>query len=121
MNNLSDEEIYREVGNITARYQLKLYQCYECVKAVMQWLQEKNIKGRIIKIQTSDGEDYIISKRLENQGINESITRNGIHYGVEVQGKVFDNLSAKGLTREDWLNDFICPSGEFLVNYLDKI
>jgi hypothetical protein len=40
---------------------------------------------------------------------------------VEVRGKVFDNLSVEGLTKEDWLNDFICPSGEFLADYLDKI
>ncbi|MDJ0797304.1 MAG: papain fold toxin domain-containing protein [Calothrix sp. MO_167.B12] len=121
MNRLSDEEIYREIGKITEKYQLQLYQCYECAKAVMLWLQEKEIKGRIIKVQTSDGEDYIISIRLENQGINKSITLNGIHYGVEVQGKVFDNLSVEGLTIKDWLDDFICPSGEFLVNYLDEI
>ncbi|MEG4801264.1 papain fold toxin domain-containing protein [Microcoleus sp. ARI1-B5] len=36
----------------------------------------------------------------------ESITLNGQHYGVEVQGLVFDNLSVTGITREDWLNDF---------------
>ncbi|MDJ0619669.1 MAG: papain fold toxin domain-containing protein [Calothrix sp. MO_192.B10] len=119
MNRLSDEDIYREIGKITANFEL--YQCYECTKAVMLWLKEKDIKGRILQIQTSDGEDYIISIRLENQGINESITLNGIHYGVEVRGKVFDNLSVEGLTREDWLDDFICPSGEVLDNYLDEI
>jgi hypothetical protein len=119
MNRLSDEEIYQEVGKITATF--GLYKCDECAKAVMLWLQEHDIEGRIIKIQTSDGEDYIISVRLENQGIDESITLNGIHYGVEVRGKVFDNLSVEGLTKEDWLNDFICPSGEFLADYLDKI
>jgi hypothetical protein len=69
MNRLSDEEIYQEVGKITATF--GLYKCDECAKAVMLWLQEHDIEGRIIKIQTSDGEDYIISVRLENQGIDE--------------------------------------------------
>lgn len=31
-----------------------------------------------------------------------------------------NNLSSEGLTREDWLNDFQCPSGEFLIDYLDE-
>ena len=50
----------------------------------MQWLAENGIEG-IIKIQTAYGEDYIISTRLESQGIIDSITLNGIHYGVEVK------------------------------------
>lgn len=45
---------------------------------------------------------------------------NGIHYGVEVKERIFDNLSSEGSTREDWLNDFQCPSGEFLIDYLDE-
>ncbi|WP_371819482.1 papain fold toxin domain-containing protein [Tolypothrix sp. PCC 7910] len=77
------------------------------------------MKGRIIKIQTAFGEDYIISTRLENQGITDSIMLNGIHYGVEVKDRIFDNLSIQGLTVKDWLNYFECPSGEFLIEYLD--
>lgn len=86
----------------------------------MQWLRENSIKGRIIKIQTAYGEDYIISTRLESRGIIDSITLNGIHYGVEVKEKVFDNLSTEGLLKEDWLNDFKCPSEEFMIDYLDE-
>jgi hypothetical protein len=33
-------------------------------------------------------------------------------------GKVFDNLSAKGLSREDWIKDFDCLSGSFVVDEL---
>ena len=87
----------------------------------MEWLKENEIKGRIIKIQTAFGEDYIISKRLESQGRNDSITLNGIHYGVEVKGKVFDNISKSGLTFSNWFDDFECPSGEFIIDYLDEI
>ncbi|MBD2194793.1 MULTISPECIES: papain fold toxin domain-containing protein [Calothrix] len=117
MSGLSDEEIYQEVGKIVANFQL--YECYECANAVMHWLKQNDIPGRMIKIQTAFGEDYIISKRLESQGINDSITLNGIHYSVEVKDKVFDNLSIAGLNFRDWFNDFECPSGEFLIDYLD--
>lgn len=102
MSQLSDNEIYQEVGKIVAN--LRILKCYECAQAVMQWLAENNIEG-IIKIQTAYGEDYIISTRLQSQGIIDSITLNGIHYGVEVKERVFDNLSTEGLLREDWLND----------------
>ncbi|OUL30452.1 hypothetical protein BV372_22000 [Nostoc sp. T09] len=119
MNQLSNEKIYQEVGSIVANFEL--YKCEECATAVMQWLRENSISGRIIKIQTRLGEDYIISKRLEKLLINDSITLNGIHYGVEVKERVFDNLSTEGLTLRNWLNDFECSSGEFIVDYLDEI
>jgi hypothetical protein len=102
MSQLSDDDIYQEVGKIVANF--RILKCDECAQAVMQWLAENNIEG-IIKIQTAYGEDYIISTRLESQGIIDSITLNGIHYGVEVKERVFDNLSTEGLLREDWLND----------------
>ena len=90
MSQLSDEKIYQEIGKIVESFDL--YKCDECANAVMQWLRKNNIHGRIIKIETQLGEDYIISKRLEKQGINDSITLNGIHYGVEVKERVFDNI-----------------------------
>ena len=40
---------------------------------------------------------------------------NGKHYGVEVRERVFDNLSPKGMTRDDWLKDFHCQSEEFMI------
>jgi hypothetical protein len=56
---------------------------------------------------------------LEKLGIRESITRNGIHYGVKVRGKIFDNLSSEGLTLDEWIQDFCSRNGEFLVEELE--
>ncbi|MGB3650920.1 MAG: papain fold toxin domain-containing protein [Rivularia sp. (in: cyanobacteria)] len=119
MRELSDEEIYQEVGKITATF--KLYECYECVEAIIFWLKENGIEGKIVRIQTSEGEDYIISRRWENQKINESISLNGTHYGVEIRGKIFDNISTNGITKEEWLNDFICPSRNFVITSVDIV
>lgn len=115
VSGLSDEEIFQEIGNIIANFEL--YKCDECTVAVMGWLQDNNIEGRVIKLKTAYGEDYILSTRLTNQGINSSITLNGIHYAVEIRGKVFDNISTEGSMFEDWKNDFDCPSGEFIIDY----
>lgn len=76
----------------------------------------------MIKIQTSTKkEQYILSQRLESLGIMESITDNGIHYGVEVLGRVFDNLSSEGMIVEEWLADFDCPSHRFIITLMDSL
>ena len=120
MSYSSDEEIYREVGKITANF--KLYECDECAKAVMQWLQENGIQGKVIMIRTKKRREYyILSRRLERRGVNESITLNGIHYGVELRGLIFNNLSIEGLTRQDWIKDFQCPSEQFIIEELPDL
>ena len=111
MDELSESQIYQEIGKIVSQFDL--YQCYECAQSIMQWLTENEIEGKAIELRTRyHDEDYIISDRV---GSDESITINGKHYGVEVRGKVFDNFSPEGMTREDWLKDFHCQSEEFII------
>jgi uncharacterized protein (UPF0371 family) len=120
VNHLSNEEIYREIGKITANFEL--YKCDECAKAVMQWLQENGIQGKVILIRTKKRKEYyILSTRLDRRGIDDSITLNGKHYGVEVRGLVFDNISTEGLTKKSWIKDFHCPSEEFIIEELSEL
>lgn len=120
MRQFSVEEIYHEVGKIVERF--SLLECDRCAKAVIEWLQENGIEFTLLRLRTRyEDEDYIVSERLERLGITESITNNGRHYGVEVQGRVFDNLSTDGISRADWLNDFHCPSDEFIIEELEKL
>lgn len=62
MSEFSDEKIYQEVGKIVSQF--KIFQCYECAEAVMKWLEENGIEGRVIKIRTKNPrkEPYIISE-----------------------------------------------------------
>jgi hypothetical protein len=114
VKSLTDETIYKKIGEIVALYEL--YQCYDCAKAIIKWLKKNGVEGKIIELKNRYiDEDFIISDRL---GSDESISINGKHYGVEVCGLVFDNLSTVGMTRQEWLNDFHCPSEEFVVNEL---
>ena len=95
-------------------------ECHQCAEAVKQWCQINGIPGYKLQLKTQDDfEDYIVSDRLEQGGISESITTNGIHYGVEVCGKVFNNLSSQGLGRDDWLQDFHSPSESFQLNIIE--
>ena len=43
MNDLADEDIYREVGKIVSQFDL--YQCYDCAMTVRQWLRDNDIEG----------------------------------------------------------------------------
>lgn len=71
------------------------------------------MEGVILRLKTRRrSENFITSDR---HGRDESITENGTHYGVEVRGKVFDNISTEGLSRGAWLTDFSCMSGQFTV------
>ena len=111
------EEVWQNVSQIVAGY--SLLQCDLCAVSVMEWLRENGIEGKILRLRTKRrNEVFIISDRY---GTNESITENGIHYGVEVFDKVFDNLSTEGLSREAWLNDFHSPSGKFILDELTSL
>jgi Papain fold toxin 2 len=119
MSGFTDEEIYRAIGIIISQF--KLLECAPCAEAIKQWCQANEISGYKLRLTTqNDFEDYIISDRLEQQGISESITVNGVHYGIEVRGKVFDNLSSQGLSREEWQADFHCPSEAFLLAVVES-
>ena len=99
MSYLSNLKIDREIGNIVSQF--KILECDRCAAAVMEWLKQQGIQAKILRLTTKyQDEDYIISERLERQGVTESITVNGKHYGVEVRGLVFDNLSTNGMLRE---------------------
>lgn len=111
------EEVWQNVSQIVAGY--TLLECDRCALAVMDWLRDNGIEGKVLRLRTKRrSEVFIISDRY---GSNESITENGIHYGVEVFGKVFDNLSTEGLSREAWLNDFHCRSNKFIVDELTSL
>lgn len=118
VSQFSVEEIYQEVGKIVEIF--SILECDKCAKAVLEWLENNEIEFTVLRLRTRYDEDFIISERLENRGLIESITVNGTHYGVEVYGQVFDNLSSYGMSREDWINDFHCPSEEFILEELEE-
>ena len=114
----TDTELFSNLGTLTRQF--PLLKCHECAIALRNWLKRRNIPSKIWRISTIyDDEDFILSDRLELQGINDSITDNGIHYGIEVRGKVFDNLSPEGLSLQDWIQDFHSMSDEFSLTHFD--
>lgn len=107
--------ICREVKKIVSSY--PLLECDRCAIAVSKWLKQYEIPHKIIRLKTKRRSDcFIVSRRY---GMSDAITENGVHYGVEVFGIVFDNLSEDGLSRDDWIADFSCRSGQFVIDELN--
>ncbi|MUH00867.1 hypothetical protein F7734_54810 [Scytonema sp. UIC 10036] len=58
--------MYEEVGKIVTKFEL--LECYECAEAVMQWLNDNGIEGKVIRLKTKyRDEDFILSDRLMRQ------------------------------------------------------
>ena len=112
----SVQEIHTCVGQIVALF--PLLECAQCAVAVMQWLDRSKIDYQLLRLKPKRRSDlFIVSDRVVS---GESMTENGMHYGVEVLGKVFDNLSTEGLSREDWLRDFSCRSRGFIIEEINR-
>jgi len=113
----SREEVDREIGKIVEKF--SILECDKCARAVITWLDENGIEGKLLKLRTRNPREfYIVSDRLNPE---QSITNNGVHYGVEVEGRVFDNLSTSGMSRLNWINDFHCPSEQFIIEELEEL
>lgn len=118
-DDLAIAEIHQAIGNLVIRF--PLLHCQECAKTLKQWLQQRKIPGKLWRLSTIyDNEDFILSDRLEKHGCFETITENGVHYGVEVFGKIFDNLSRQGLYPDEWIQDFTSLSNEFKIEVIEE-
>ena len=118
-DDLAIAKLYEAIGNLVVRF--PLLHCEECASTLRQWLKQRGISGKLWRLSTQyDDEDFILSDRLQQQGCAETITENSVHYGVEVFGKIFDNLSRQGLSPEDWVKDFTSPSNEFEVEVIEE-
>ncbi len=122
---MDNREIWRNVGEIACSY--GILECVgvaslqenRCAIAVMQWLRENGLAGKILRLRTKRRNEVFIICDRHSSGA--SITENGTHYGVEVLGKVFDNLSEEGIPREQWIGSFHCMSEKFIVDELDSL
>ncbi len=76
-----------------------LYKCESFAKLLVNELAKRGLTGKIITIQAPG--KYMFSERWKNK--KEPINDNsGSHQGVEVNGKVYDNLNSDGLFIEEW-------------------
>lgn len=113
----SEAEIWSEISALAAGF--SLLECDKFVIVVMQWLNEQGLQAKILQLKTQRRSEIFIAS--DRYSLSESITENGTHYGIEIFDRVFNNLSTEGLTRTEWLQDFHCPSEQFVLTELDAL
>lgn len=81
--------------------------CWECAEAVSQALLAAGYACERLLLESHSVDPpgcFIVSNRVSDL----TITENGRHYGVLVDGRVYDNLEPTGLELEAWRADFEC-------------
>jgi|ERR1051326_2868281 hypothetical protein len=73
--------------------------CLEFAKGLKAWLTTQKIKGKFLTLQNEKPSRGFICLTDDP---NHAISTNGKHYGVEVEGVVYDNFHPKGLKRASW-------------------
>ncbi|TXK75434.1 S8 family serine peptidase [Paenibacillus sp. N3.4] len=76
-------------------------QCAEAANDMKSYLLKNGLNGEQVSIKyNSPG--FIVSDTYGT----EAISQNGYHTGILYQDKVYDNIHTKGISYQDWLNDF---------------
>ncbi len=76
-----------------------LYKCVEFAKLFVKELAKRGLTEKIVTLQA--GQSDMVSSRWKDK--REAIAfSQGFHVGVEVNGKVYDNLTFDGLALEEW-------------------
>lgn len=112
---MTPDKVFQEILKITSSY--TIFQCVECAEAIKVWLKENRINGIHLQITAIGRIKFIVSYRWKEG--TESIAQTGIHQGIEVYGRVFDNLPGEGLSRSDWISDLDCVSGKLTIQELE--
>ena len=77
-------------------------QCVECADAIINALKAEGISGEIVTLQANSTKRGFIWSDTAGKTISE----NGHHRGVLVDGKVYDNIHTEGIDYDAWRADF---------------
>jgi hypothetical protein len=95
-----------------------LLKCRECATELRQVLLGAGKKGHVLKLtalRANPKRNFVMMKDpafkfpFAAPG-NPSISNTGLHFGVFVDGFVFDNIHREGIARADWVDTFDCYS-----------
>lgn len=89
------------------------FKCKDFAEDLKSKMNKNGIHGEKIEIKPNYGTDYIYSDSLKG-----SISTNGYHCGIQVDGIVYDNLHPNGIPFIEWINDL---GGEGLFNIIRSI
>ena len=118
-----DEELRQQVTEVASQFQI--FQCEPCASAIKNFLIQRGIRGKHIKLYTGSSEDPY--GNIYHEIIQKNIATNGRHEAIflEIEGQelVFDNIHPGGIDRISWMNNLYCPikdtGGNFQVTEID--
>ena len=107
------DDVIQLAGKIASKFKPEFFECLPCRKALVEAFKKEGIKGRVIEVKAKGGYDFISSTFYKNGG--ESITANGYHTVVEVEGYIFDTIHPYGIEKSVWENSLFARQGiEFI-------
>lgn len=119
----NDFELRQQIEDIASKF--KLFECVECAEAIKQFLIERDIKGKHVKLFTGSTEEPF--SNIYHEVLAENISINGRHEAIAVyingEELIFDNIYSQGVFRRTWLNNLNSPvqdiGGSFQVTEID--
>lgn len=112
VHNYEQKDIDNAVRKVPKKYK-ELNRCEEFADSLTKKLEKARIPFKKIKVTSNEGQIYS-EKYRDVIGID-------YHYGIEVDGKVYDNLTLDGMEFSEWLKDMgfgafkiKTPSGEIV-------
>jgi hypothetical protein len=104
----SDDELRQQITQVASRF--GLFECTTCVQAIKEFLIERGIAGKQIKLYTGSAKGKY--GNIYHDGLGRNIATNGRHEGIaiEIGGEeiIFDNIHHEGIYREAWMRNFYC-------------
>ncbi|MBD2771606.1 papain fold toxin domain-containing protein [Iningainema tapete] len=104
----SNDEIRQQIAQVANRF--GLFECDACSLAIKEFLIQKNIQGKQIKLYTGNAKGKY--GNIYHDSLGRNIATNGRHEGISVniggQEIVFDNINHEGISREHWIANLYC-------------
>ncbi len=114
-----NDELRQEIAEIASNF--KLFECKACAVRIQDFLIQRGISGKNIKIYTGSAKGKY--GNIYHDDLGQNIATNGRHEAISVQinGEelIFDNIHNEGIPKQEWLGKFYCLAldlgGEFEI------
>ncbi|XWK88533.1 MAG: papain fold toxin domain-containing protein [Phormidium sp.] len=118
-----ESNLRQQISQIAIGFQL--FECNACALAIQEFLIQRRIAGKQVKIYTGNAEGKF--GNIYHDDLQQNIATNGHHEGiaVEIDGieVIFDNIHQEGIPRQDWLAKFYCLAldlgGQFEITEIE--
>ncbi|MFA7126403.1 MAG: RHS repeat-associated core domain-containing protein, partial [Bacilli bacterium] len=101
------------IGSIARSHTKEKYECKEAALEMKDALIKKKQKGALVSLSFPNvGNQYVYSMRY---GDSFPISKNGMHWGVLFEGKVYCTIYPEGISETGWKSSFYTPYGTFPI------